>query len=113
MQAYEIRGTNGIDSVTKTDRDVLKPVQIKVRAVSLNFRDLLIAKGAYGSGIKSGLIPCSDGAGEVTAVGEGVTSVSVGDRVTGAFFPNWLCGNVSAEAVSTALGGSVDGMLAE
>ena len=58
-------------------------------------------------------IPCSDGAGEVVAVGEGVTRVEVGDRVAGIFMQNWIDGEPNAAKVRGALGGDIDGMLAE
>ena len=61
-------------------------VLVRVRAVSLNYRDLMIARGQYMRPLKEGIIPCSDGAGEVTACGPGVTQFKPGDRVMGSFF---------------------------
>jgi NADPH:quinone reductase-like Zn-dependent oxidoreductase len=117
MNLYEIRETKGIDSLIRIERDVPKPgageVLVRVRAVSLNYRDLLIAKGQYARGLKVPLIPVSDGAGEVIEVGAGVTRVQRGDRVAGIFMQNWLSGEVSPYVARSALGGSVDGVLAE
>jgi NADPH:quinone reductase-like Zn-dependent oxidoreductase len=118
MRAYELREAIGVEGVVlNPDRPTPEAGQgeilVRVRAASLNYRDLLIARGAYRSGAKPNTIPLSDGAGDVVAVGPGVTRFKVGDRVAGAFFPDWLGGEVSTEAVSRALGGSVDGMLAE
>jgi len=82
---------------------------IRVRATSLNYRDLMMARGS-----RDEIIPLSDGAGEVAAVGEGVTRFAPGDRVTSCFFPNWVDGGVTPEYVAEALGGGTrDGMLAE
>jgi NADPH:quinone reductase-like Zn-dependent oxidoreductase len=88
-------------------------VLIKVHAVSLNYRDLLVVKGLYNPKMALPRIPCSDGAGEVIAIGEGVTRVRVGDRVCGIFMQRWLGGEPTAETSKAALGGDVDGMLAE
>jgi NADPH:quinone reductase-like Zn-dependent oxidoreductase len=88
-----------------------------VRAVSLNQRDLLVMRGQYGAGgggDMHGRIPLSDGAGEVVAVGPGVTRVAVGDRVAGIFFATWVEGARDAGILASARGGGgVDGMLAE
>jgi NADPH:quinone reductase-like Zn-dependent oxidoreductase len=117
MNLYEIRETKGIDSLIRIERDVPKPaageVLIRIHAVSLNYRDLLIAKGQYARGLKLPLIPLSDGAGEVIEVGAGVTRVQRGDRVAGIFMQNWLSGEVSPYVARSALGGSVDGVFAE
>jgi len=117
MKLYEFRETKGIDSLMLTEREAPKAgpgqVLIRVHAVSLNYRDLLIAQGRYPRGLKLPLIPMSDGAGEVVETGAGVTRVKRGDRVAGIFMQNWLCGEVSATAARGALGGSLDGMLAE
>jgi NADPH:quinone reductase-like Zn-dependent oxidoreductase len=117
MKLYELRETKGIDSLIPVERDVPKvwpgQVLIRVHAVSLNYRDLLIVSGRYMRGLKLPLIPMSDGAGEVVEIGVGVTRVKRGDRVAGIFMSNWLCGEVSPYTPRTALGGSVDGMFAE
>ncbi len=84
-------------------------VLVRVRAVSLNHRDLsILNRQAAG-----GRVPTSDGAGEVIAIGPGVTQFSVGDRVASTFFSNWPDGRRTREAMATARGGGVDGMLAE
>jgi NADPH:quinone reductase-like Zn-dependent oxidoreductase len=86
---------------------------VRVHAVSLNYRDLLIAEGKYMRGLKLPLIPFSDGAGEVADIGPGVSRVQQGDRVAGIFMQNWLSGEVSPYVTRASLGGSVDGMLAQ
>jgi NADPH:quinone reductase-like Zn-dependent oxidoreductase len=79
-------------------------VLVKVRACSLNFRDQIIPLGLYMGGVvPHDTVPLSDGAGEVAAVGEGVTSVKVGDRVAGIFFQDWLDG-LPNPAMGVALG---------
>jgi NADPH:quinone reductase-like Zn-dependent oxidoreductase len=88
-------------------------VLIRVHAVSLNYRDLLMAKGLYNPKMALPRIPCSDGAGEVVAIGEGVNRVQVGDHVCGIFMQRWLDGPPTVERSKMALGGDVDGMLAE
>ncbi len=88
-------------------------VLIKVHAVSLNYRDLLVVKGLYNPKMALPRIVCSDGAGEVVAVGEGVSRVEVGDRVCGIFMQRWLDGSLTPDKSKAALGGDVDGMLAE
>src|SRR5262249_20194467 len=100
MKLYEIRETKGIESLVKVERDVPKPgtgeILIRVHAVSLNYRDLLILQGRYARALKLPLIPMSDGAGEVADTGAGVTRVKRGDRVAGIFMQGWLNGDVSA-----------------
>src|SRR5262245_24571961 len=117
MKLYEFRETKGIDSLMLIEREKPKAgpgeVLIRVRAVSLNYRDLLIAQGRYMRGLKLPLIPTSDGAGEIVETGAGVTRVKTGDRVAGIFMQNWPSGEVSPYVPRVALGGSVDGMLAE
>ncbi|HEY3835591.1 MAG TPA: NAD(P)-dependent alcohol dehydrogenase [Bryobacteraceae bacterium] len=116
MRAYEITKF-GIDELKLSDRPDPQPgfgqVVVKVRAVSLNFRDLMVAKGQYNPKLKMPMVPCSDAAGEVTAVGEGVTRVKAGDRVCGIFMQGWLGGEVNEAVSRTALGGAIDGVLAE
>ncbi|MEH2184499.1 zinc-dependent alcohol dehydrogenase family protein [Nostoc sp.] len=117
MKAYEIQSNAGIDSLALVDRPEPKPapgqVLIQVKATSLNYRDLLVIEGAYGAGQKYPLIPMSDGAGEVVALGEGVTRVKIGDRVAGIFFQDWIYASLTKEKMKSDLGGGIDGMLAE
>jgi NADPH:quinone reductase-like Zn-dependent oxidoreductase len=88
-------------------------VLVRVHAVSWNYRDLMVVQGRYNPRMHLPRIPCSDGAGEVIAVGEGVTRVRVGDRVAGIFLQNWIDGKPDAEKIRGALGGDIDGTLAE
>jgi NADPH:quinone reductase-like Zn-dependent oxidoreductase len=117
MKVYEIREPKGIDHVQLSERPDPAPgygeVLIRMKAASLNYRDLAVARGAYGRGVPYPLIPLSDGAGEVAAIGPGVTRVATGDRVAGIFMQTWLAGPIHEEYGKSALGGSVDGMLAE
>lgn len=86
---------------------------VRVRAASLNYRDLIQLKNQAGRDV-AGRIPLSDGAGEVVAVGPGVAGVSVGDRVMPNFFPSWKSGRFSMAHHASALGGpDADGMLTE
>jgi NADPH:quinone reductase-like Zn-dependent oxidoreductase len=86
---------------------------VAVRACSLNFRDLTVARGGYGRAVRTPLVPLSDGAGEVVATGPGVTRVSTGDRVAGIFMQKWISGPVDDEKAGSAMGGAINGMLAE
>ena len=117
MQAYQILpGANidGLQCIDYPDRDLGHgEVRIRVHAVSLNYRDLMVASGNYLVTVDDPIIPCSDGAGEVLEVGPGVTRVQVGDRVAGSFFPYWQDGMTAPEKTRHALGGDIDGMLAE
>jgi NADPH:quinone reductase-like Zn-dependent oxidoreductase len=113
MRAYQVTPNGGVDGIRSVELPEPSPgpgeVLIRVRATSLNYRDLLIARLT-----RRPLIPLSDGAGEVTAVGPGVTGLAVGDRVAGCFFRSWPDGEVTPEYIREALGGGeVDGMLAE
>ncbi len=88
-------------------------VLVKIRAVSLNYRDLMVTLGRYNPKMALPRIPLSDGAGEVIAVGEGVSQVKVGQRVAGIFMQNWLDGAPAAQKQQRALGGDIDGILSE
>jgi NADPH:quinone reductase-like Zn-dependent oxidoreductase len=107
----------GLDRLTLAERPDPAPgpgeVLVRVRAVSLNFRDLLVARGQYNPRMPLPRIPCSDMAGEVVGVGSGVTTWMPGDRVCGAFMPGWADGPLTVKASESALGGAVDGVLAE
>ena len=85
---------------------------IRVRACSLNYRDQLVVQGRYfGGTLQADTVPLSDGAGEVEAVGAGVTRFAVGDRVAGTFFQNWADGPANAEAGAALGAPPADGML--
>jgi NADPH:quinone reductase-like Zn-dependent oxidoreductase len=89
-------------------------VLVRLRAASLNYRDLVTTAGGYGSHQRQkDLIPLSDGAGEIVDVGAGVTAWKTGDRVAGHIFPKWLSGPPTEARLSASLGGSVNGVACE
>lgn len=116
MKAYEIQQF-GIDELALADRETPIPdaneVLVKFHAVSLNYRDLMMVKGSYNPRLKMPIVPFSDGAGEVVAVGESVTKFKVGDRVCPIFHQAWIDGEVEFKKAKQALGGDVDGCLRE
>jgi NADPH:quinone reductase-like Zn-dependent oxidoreductase len=116
MRAYVVKQF-GLERLEQIELPMLRiasgMVLIRIHAVSLNYRDLMVVKGQYNARMALPRIPCSDGAGEVVAIGEGVGRVRVGDRVCGIFMQRWLDGPLTAERSKAALGGDVDGMLAE
>ncbi|HEX8786980.1 MAG TPA: NAD(P)-dependent alcohol dehydrogenase [Telluria sp.] len=117
MRAYQIlpgEGIDGLRCVDFPDRELGNgEVRIRVHAVSLNYRDLMVANGNYLVTVDDPIVPCSDGAGEVLAVGHGVTRFQAGDRVAASFFPYWHDGPTAPEKIRHSLGGDIDGMLAE
>ena len=116
MRVWQI-SSFGIDFLEYAERPNPEPgpgqVLVRVHAISFNFRDLLMIKGLYNPKLKLPRIPCSDGAGEVVAVGAGVSQWKPGDRVAGIFMQNWIDGPPTPERIKGALGGDIDGMLAE
>jgi NADPH:quinone reductase-like Zn-dependent oxidoreductase len=117
VQAYEVRATTGLDGlVLNRDRPQPEPgpgeIVVRVRATALNYRDQGVLRGIYGY-TRSPVIPLSDGAGEVAAVGGGATGFKVGDRVAGTFFQTWTGGRIPVDASKNSLGGQLDGMLTE
>lgn len=117
MKACELQAIGNLNGLIQVDRPHPEPgpgeVVVRVRAISLNYRDLLVVNGVYGK-ISLPLIPVSDGAGEVTVIGDGVTHWKTGDRVAATFFPDWIGGELSHERTRAARGaGSANGMLAE
>ena len=116
MRTYELNGTS-LDALRLVERPVPKPgpgqLLVRVRAASLNYRDLLIADGTYPRG-PAALVPASDGAGHVVDVGPGTRFFQPGDRVMGAFFEKWIDGPFDLQAaLASARGGAIDGVLAE
>lgn len=117
MKAYRFATSQGLGALTLTDEPEPRPqrgeVLVGVRAVALNFRDVAMQTGRYPRPVKPGLIPTSDGAGEVIAVGEGVEAFKVGDRVIGAFHPRWFAGALHATMARETYGDQQDGWLVE
>jgi NADPH:quinone reductase-like Zn-dependent oxidoreductase len=117
MKLFEIRDSFGLDHLQRGECLPPEPrsneVMIRLRAVSLNYRDLLIVQGKYNPRLKLPRIPVSDGAGEVVSVGADVTAWKPGDRVVIPFFPDWIEGGLTAAKAASALGGDVDGLLRE
>jgi NADPH:quinone reductase-like Zn-dependent oxidoreductase len=116
MKVWQVAREWSIDGMELAERPVPEPgageVAVGMRAASLNYRDLLTVQGRGGA-YKLPLIPFSDGAGEVIAVGDGVTRVSIGDRVCPMFFQSWFDGRPSAVNRRLALGGTRPGVLQE
>ena len=117
MKAWRFVESFGLENLRPVELPEPVPgpgeVVVRVRACSLNYRDLVVSKGGYGRAVRTPLVPLSDGAGEVEAVGPGVTRVQPGDRVCGIFMQRWLDGPPDDDKAASAMGGAVDGMLAE
>lgn len=108
----------GLENLEVVERPDPEPgpgeVLVRLRAATLNYRDLLTVEGGYGSKQRTvDFIPLSDGAGEVAAVGEGVTRFKPGDRVVGNFFQEWLAGEPDQDNMKSGLGGVLDGVASE
>src|SRR5476649_1016045 len=116
MKLFELQAF-GLDHLKRAERLAPEPgadeVLVRMRAVSLNFRDLLVVQGKYNPRMKLPRVPISDGAGEVVSVGANVTAWKQGDRVVVPFMPGWLDGELTAAKGASALGGDVDGLLRE
>lgn len=115
MKAIEVRNPATLDSLTLAERSVGEPgageIAVRVLANSLNYHDYAVVAGILP--VADGRIPMSDGAGEVTAIGDGVTGFAIGDHVMSTFFPNWPAGPVSAERTLGVPGDHVDGFAVE
>ena len=117
MKAYQIGAQTGLGSLTRADvpDPIAGPseVVLRVNAVCLNHRDLLILNGTYGPRKPEDRIPVSDGVGDVMSIGGGVTGVSIGDRVVAPHFARWIDGAFSQSVFATDLGVTCNGWLAE
>ena len=117
MEAYHIDRFGSVDGIvlrsSEDPRPGPKEILMRVRASSLNYRDLMVLKGGGRGPTKIGVVPLSDGAGEVAAVGEEVTRVKGGDRIAGCFHPRWFGGPINPEYLTDRLGANLDGMLAQ
>jgi NADPH:quinone reductase-like Zn-dependent oxidoreductase len=118
MKIYRFPRANGIDTLEL--KDVPKPspgrgqILVRMRAASLNYRDLNVAAGRAARGsLPENLVPLSDGAGEVVEIGPDVSRVTIGDRVAGLFMQSWLGGEIEPYHVDSSRGGAIDGVLAE
>jgi NADPH:quinone reductase-like Zn-dependent oxidoreductase len=114
MRALEVAPPWGLDALQVVERPDPTPgpgqVLVRMKAVSLNYRDLLMVNGMYGRGSATDMItPFSDGCGVVEAVGEGVTRVAAGDRVATMFFQGWISGPPTLEKLMTSLGHPIPG----
>ncbi|MDX1513459.1 MAG: NAD(P)-dependent alcohol dehydrogenase, partial [Gammaproteobacteria bacterium] len=117
VRVYEINSNGGIDALALNQRDDPRPgpsqVLVRVRASSVNYRDLSTIENPEARNIPYPRIPNSDGAGEVLETGQGVRRFKPGDRVAATFFQRWVDGEITPAAMASALGGPLDGMLAE
>lgn len=117
MRAYRFDTLDGLDDLRMREEADPRPqrgeVLVRVHAVSLNYRDIAMPRGLYPRKCLPGLIPASDGAGEIVAVGEGVEAFKVGDRVIGAFHPRWFGGEMPSTIARDSYGAESDGWLCE
>jgi NADPH:quinone reductase-like Zn-dependent oxidoreductase len=116
VKSYHANAGAGLDGLSLKEHAEPRPgpreVLLRVRANSLNSRELLVLQGRYPLPVKPDVVMGADGAGEVVAIGPGVTRVAIGDRVAAAMFPRWIAGRIDWE-YAPQLGGSVDGTMAE
>jgi NADPH:quinone reductase-like Zn-dependent oxidoreductase len=117
MHAYRLSAPGSLNNLIK--RQERQPdigpddVLVRIRAVSLNARDLMMVHGPQPYGPKPDIIPVSDGAGEIVACGSAVSNLTPGTRVVLPFRPGWIDGPFEPADVATDLGGAVDGVLCE
>lgn len=117
MKVFRFGQNGGLDSLAARDEPIPQPqrgeVLVRIRATSLNYRDLAMLNGSYPRPPRAGLIPVSDAAGEIAATGEDVDRFRIGERVINAFHPRWYGGLPPAALASDGYGSSRDGWLAE
>jgi len=116
MKAY-VLSEYGFDHLRQVTMDDPVPgpgqVQVKLNAASINYRDFMICAGQFGSPNDLPIVPLSDGAGEVIAVGDGVTTLGIGDHVSPLFFPHWWSGDALGDERAVSTGLEADGCLRE
>lgn len=117
MQSFRLKQLGSLDYLQAVKEQIPEPaaneVLVKIRACSLNYRDLSMLYGTGTLTPKNGLIPLSDGAGEVVKLGASVSRFKVNDRVAGTFFPHWQAGRLTADTGRGAYGLAQDGWLTE
>lgn len=115
MKVVRLKKPGGLDNLFMDSLDAVAPgqgkIQVRLHASSLNFHDYIVVKG--GIPTPDGRIPMSDGAGVVTAVGEGVREFKVGDNVVSTFFPQWLTGEATPALIAEVPGDRTDGYARE
>ena len=116
MQTYRLEEQGGTDKLVLREAAMPRPgphqILVRVHATAVNRRDTMILNGTYPLTPRAGVVPLSDGAGEVVAVGDDVTRFAVGDRATGSYFARWIDGRMHPGVVDQ-LGCTLDGMLSE
>lgn len=114
MRAVVLESAYGLEHLKLVERPDPVPgpgqIVVDIKAATLNYRDLATVTARSG---RLPFVPCSDGAGVVSAIGEGVTRVKTGEHVAPLFFQNWLAGEPTPEKLGGALGGTLDGVLQE
>lgn len=117
MKAWQMGSRTGIDGLQLADHHEPKPgpgeILVKVSAAGLNYRDLMVLRGDYGTGLPEDRVPLSDGVGVVESVGADVTGLDVGMRVMAPHFATWLDGAYSMAVFGYDLGVTANGWLAE
>lgn len=118
VKSYHLQTQGDVASLVLRQHDDPKPgrrqVLVRIQAASLNYRDIMILEGRYGRiPFLPGIVPLSDGAGEIFALGDEVTRFGVGDRVIGNALPRWIAGEITTEILAEQPGANQDGMLTE
>ena len=117
MQTYQLISGAGIDGLRRKEAAFRPPsaheVRIEMEASALNFRDLAVANGQYGSARGKEMVPLSDGVGTIVEIGASVTRFTIGDRVIPTFWPRWIDGDSSPERTSASFGVEMDGTLTQ
>lgn len=117
MKAYHVHPGQNFAGIQPIERELPPPgpyeVRVRIRAVALNYRDLMVIRGDYNGGNAQPVIPASDGAGDVVEIGAKVSRFKVGDRVATTFFESWIEGRQTPEKSRHSFGGLIDGALAQ